>query len=73
MFDKSDICSMIIVSRVDKEMDMNYSEAIELLRLTTPKSLEENAKMASNMLKHFVSNIPLRYLVAVQIVIDEAK
>ena len=52
---------------------MNYSQAIELLGLTTPKSLEKNAKLAAGQLSHMNFKTPLRYKVAAQIVIDAAK
>lgn len=51
---------------------MNYSTAIELLGLTTPKSLTANAKLAESMLSHMAINAPLRYKVAASVVINAA-
>ena len=56
-----------------KENDMNYSEAVELLRLTTPKSLVENARLASRMLDSMTFNAPLRYKVAAMVIIRAAE
>lgn len=50
---------------------MNYSEAIELLGLTTPKSLAENARLAQGMLDRMTVKCPLRFKVAASIVIRE--
>jgi hypothetical protein len=55
------------------DREMNYSKAVELLRLTTPKSLEENARLAEGMLKGMPKNRPLRYKVAARVVINAAK
>jgi len=52
---------------------MNYSEAVELLRLTTPKSLVENARLASRMLDSMTFNAPLRYKVAAMVIIRAAE
>lgn len=52
--------------------EMNYSEATELLGFTTPKSLEENAKLAKSRLSHLTDECPLRYKVACQILINAA-
>ena len=43
---------------------MNYSEAIELLGLTTPKSLADNARLASSQLRRMTTETPLRYKIA---------
>lgn len=47
---------------------MDYSKAIELLGLTTVKSLSENARLAAGMLSHMTSKCPLRYKVAASVV-----
>lgn len=52
---------------------MNYSKAIELLGLTTPKSLSENARLASSMLSHMTAECPLRYKVAASVIIEAAE
>ena len=52
---------------------MNYSKAIELLGLTTPKSLTENARLASGQLSRMTAKAPLRYKVAAMVVIEAAK
>jgi hypothetical protein len=52
---------------------MNYSRAIELLGLTTPKSLTANAKLAQGQLSRMTSKTPLRYKVAASVVIEAAK
>lgn len=52
---------------------MNYSEAIELLGLTTPKSLAENARLASGRLDRMTFDAPLRYKVAAWVIIREAQ
>jgi hypothetical protein len=52
---------------------MTYDKAIELLNLTTPKSLAENARLAESMLSHFAADIPLRSLVAARVVIRAAE
>ena len=48
---------------------MEYSRACELLGLTTPKSLTENARLAS-MLNNMTDKAPLRYKVAAQVIIN---
>lgn len=48
---------------------MSYSRACELLGFTTPKSLRANAELAKSALRHFAPNIPLRYLVACDVLI----
>ena len=52
---------------------MSYSRACELLGLTTPKSLEANARLAASVLSHLTPTSPLRYSVACQIIINAAK
>jgi hypothetical protein len=52
---------------------MNYSKAIELLGLTTPKSLAQNARLAQGQLARMTDKAPLRYKVAAQVVIEAAK
>lgn len=52
---------------------MTYSKAIELLGLTTPKSLTANAKLAETMEARFTASCPLRLKVAAKVVIDAAK
>lgn len=52
---------------------MNYSEACEILNLTTPKSLIANARMAESMLNRMTDNAPLRFKVAAQTIIDAAR
>ena len=54
-------------------MRMNYSRAVELLGLTTPKSLAENARLANSMMNSFTRQCPLRYKVAASVVIRAAK
>lgn len=53
-------------------MKMNYSEAIEMLGLTTPKSLAENARLASGMIGRMTLDAPLRYKVAASVIIRAA-
>ena len=53
--------------------EMNYSEAVELLGLTTPKSLADNARLAESKLAHMVRNAPLRYKVAAMVIIRAAQ
>ncbi len=50
---------------------MGYDEAIEILGLTTPKSLEENAELAYGL--NFTASAPLRYKVARSVVIRAAE
>lgn len=52
---------------------MSYSRACELLGLTTPKSLEANAKLAKSVLSHLTIKSPLRYSVACMVIIRAAK
>jgi hypothetical protein len=52
---------------------MSYSKACEILDLTTPKSLSENARLASGILSRLTDTAPLRYKVAAQIIIEAAK
>ena len=52
---------------------MNYSEAVELLRLTTPKSLAENARLAEGIYSRMTASAPLRYKVAAMIIIRAAQ
>ena len=56
-----------------KENEMNYSEAVELLRLTTPKSLAENARLAEGIYSRMTASAPLRYKVAAMIIIRAAQ
>ncbi|MDD5650420.1 MAG: hypothetical protein PHF86_08410 [Candidatus Nanoarchaeia archaeon] len=51
---------------------MDYSKACELLNLTTPKSLKEQAELAKSILKHMNFKTPLRYKVAADILIKAA-
>jgi len=51
---------------------MKYSKSCELLGLTTPKSLIENARLAASMLKNMTDKSPLRYKVAAQVIINAA-
>lgn len=51
---------------------MSYSKACELLGLTTPKSLEANAKLAQSILRHLTPTAPLRYSVACTVLIRAA-
>ena len=52
---------------------MTYSEAAEMLGLTTPKSLQRQADLAAFFLRYCTDECPLRYKVAAQILIDAAK
>lgn len=52
---------------------MSYSRACEILGLTTPKSLEANAKLAKSILASLDIRSPLRYGVACMVIIREAK
>jgi len=51
---------------------MNYSEACELLGFTTPKSIEENARLAQSRLNNMLPKCPLRFKVACMVLIDAA-
>jgi len=52
---------------------MNYMKACEILGLTTPKSFEENAILASGILARMNSSAPLRCKVAARTIINAAK
>jgi len=52
---------------------MSYSKACEILGFTTPKSLKENADLASSRLRCLAPNAPLRFGVACQVLINAAK
>jgi hypothetical protein len=52
---------------------MSYSEACEVLKLTTPKSLAANYNHAALMLRHLKPSAPLRLKVACQVVMDEVR
>lgn len=52
---------------------MDYSKASELLGFTTPKSLKDQAKLASIALEHMTDKTQLRYKVAAQVLIDAAE
>ena len=52
---------------------MTYSKAVELLGLTTPKSLADNAKLAESKLAHMTPQAPLRYTVAAMVIIRAAQ
>jgi hypothetical protein len=52
---------------------MTYSRAIEILGLTTPKSLAENKKLAQVIQSNLVLTAPLRFKVACKVVIEAAK
>lgn len=49
---------------------MTYSRACEVLGYTTPKSFNENAKMATLRLSTLSASAPLRYSVACQVLIN---
>jgi hypothetical protein len=51
---------------------MNYSEAVELLGLTTPKSLAENARLASMVYDRMTLEVPWRYKAAAMVIIRAA-
>ena len=51
---------------------MTYSKASEILGLTTPKSLKEQAEMAKSMLSRMTWETPLRYKVAADVLIRAA-
>jgi hypothetical protein len=52
---------------------MTYSTACELLGFTTPKSLTENARLASGRLDRLNIKAPLRYKVACMVLIKAAE
>jgi len=52
---------------------MDYSVACEILCLTSPKSLKENAKLAESILNNLTREAPLRYKVACKVLINAAK
>lgn len=56
-----------------KNVKMSYSKATELLGLTSPKTLQQNAELAKDKLSNMTPNTPLKYKVAAQIIIDAAK
>ncbi len=51
---------------------MTYERACELLDLTTPKSLQENARLAKQRYRCFAANTPLRFYVAACLIIRMA-
>lgn len=52
---------------------MSYSRACELLGLTTPKSLTENARLAESALRAMTTNTPLRFKVAADVLVKAEK
>jgi len=56
-----------------KDRIMTYSRACEILGFTTPKSFAANAALAASRLRTFTANAPLRYRVAVNVLIQAAK
>ena len=52
---------------------MSYTRACDILGLTTPKSLWENARLAKSILSHLTPSSPLRYGVACMVIIREAE
>ena len=52
---------------------MTYERACEILGLTTPKSLEANAKLAASVATHLTPKAPLRYSVACSVIVNAAK
>ena len=52
---------------------MNYSEACELLGFTTPKSVDENARLAEGALRAMSAKTPLRFKVAARLLIEAAQ
>ncbi len=53
---------------------MEYSKACELLGFTTPKTVEENARLAKLKLRAYAGTmVPARYLVACQVLIKAAQ
>jgi len=51
---------------------MSYSDACELIGLTTPKSPKQNAAYAASVLASLFPGSPLRYKVACMVVIRAA-
>ena len=49
---------------------MTYSRACELLGLTTPKTLKENSELAKSKLSTMTTKTPLKYKVAVKIIVE---
>jgi hypothetical protein len=64
---------MSSATRNTKGETMSYSDAIELLGLTTPKSPVENARLAKSMLVTMSTKTPLRFKVAAKVIISHAK
>lgn len=52
---------------------MDYSKAVELLNLITPKSLKANAELARGMYSRFNKKTPLRYKVAAKVVMEAGR
>ena len=49
---------------------MTYEKACEVLGLTTPKSFEENARLAESRLRNTPATAPLRITVACKVLMD---
>ena len=49
---------------------MTYSEALEILNFTTPKSFTENAALATSLLSCLAPTAPLKIKVACQVLIS---
>ena len=56
-----------------KGKEMSYSQACELLGFTSPKTIKENARLASSRLSAFTSGVPVRLRVAAKVLIRAAK
>jgi hypothetical protein len=49
---------------------MTYDRACEILGLTTPKSIEANARYARGILTRLTTTAPIRHRIACRILID---
>ena len=57
----------------EMKKEMTYSRACEILGLTSPKSVDENAKLAETYLSTLLPCAPLRYSVACMVLIRAAE
>lgn len=59
---------------INKERNkMNYEKACELLKISVKRDTKRNAAIAESMLSNMTNKAPLRYKVAAQVIIDNAK
>ena len=58
--------------KTQRDETMTYKQACEVLGYTTPRSVENNAKLAMNRLRSMTPQMPVKYAVACDVLISAA-